>query len=140
MRTEVTLIGNVVADPELRFTPTGKAVAKFRVASTTRRKGDDGQWYDQDTLFMDVSVWREQAENVVESLARGVRVVVHGDLKQRQWEDREGNPRTSWEILADEIGVSLRRATVAIKKTERSGDAAVRSTEEDPWARQVPDF
>jgi len=105
--THVTLVGNLVDDPELRFTPNGTAVANFRVAVTSRVRDGD-QWKDGDTSFYRVNVWRQAAENVAESLGKGARVVVVGRLQQRQWETAEGDRRSVVEVVADEVGVSLR--------------------------------
>jgi single-strand DNA-binding protein len=127
----ITVVGNLTADPELRFTPQGKAVASLNLACTPRRKVD-GSWKDGDTMWYRVTVWEQYAENVVESLLKGARVVVVGRLSCRKWETREGEERTSWEISADEVCPSLRFATAAVRKLER-GTGGYNSTE-DPWA------
>ncbi len=120
--TVITLVGNLVDDPELRFTPSGAAVANFRVASTPRTYDrQSGEWKDGESLFISCSVWRQAAENVAESLQRGMRVIVQGRLKSRSYEDREGNKRTVFEIDVDEVGPSLRNATAKVSKTMRSG-------------------
>jgi len=120
--TVITLVGNLVDDPELRFTPSGAAVANFRVASTPRTYDrQTGEWKDGESLFISCSVWRQAAENVAESLQRGMRVIVQGRLKSRSYEDREGNKRTVFEIDVDEVGPSLRSATAKVSKTMRSG-------------------
>jgi single-strand DNA-binding protein len=120
--TVVTLVGNLVDDPELRFTPSGAAVANFRVASTPRTYDrQTGEWKDGESLFLSCSVWRQAAENVAESLQRGMRVIVQGRLKSRSYDDREGNKRTVFEIDVDEVGPSLRNATAKVTKAMRSG-------------------
>jgi single-strand DNA-binding protein len=120
--TVVTLVGNLVDDPELRFTPSGAAVANFRVASTPRTYDrQSGEWKDGESLFLSCSVWRPAAENVAESLQRGMRVIVQGRLKSRSYDDREGNKRTVFEIDVDEVGPSLRSATAKVTKAMRSG-------------------
>src|SRR6266545_8103743 len=120
--TVITLVGNLVDDPELRFTPSGAAVANFRVASTPRTYDrQTGEWKDGESLFISCSVWRQAAENVAESLQRGMRVIVQGRLKSRSYDDREGNKRTVFEIDVDEVGPSLRSATAKVTRAMRSG-------------------
>jgi single-strand DNA-binding protein len=120
--TVITVVGNLVDDPELRFTPSGAAVANFRLASTPRTYDrQSGEWKDGETLWLGCSVWRQAAENVAESLTKGTRVLVQGRLKSRQYETREGEKRTVFEIDVDEIGPSLRNATAKVNKTTRSG-------------------
>ncbi|MGD9485545.1 single-stranded DNA-binding protein [Streptomyces sp. TRM70308] len=120
--TVITVVGNLVDDPELRFTPSGAAVAKFRVASTPRTfDRQTNEWRDGDSLFLTCSVWRQAAENVAESLTRGTRVIVQGRLKQRSYEDREGIKRTVYELDVDEVGASLRNATAKVTKTTGRG-------------------
>ena len=120
--TIITVVGNLTADPELRFTPSGAAVANFTVASTPRIfDRQSNEWKDGDALFMRCSIWREAAENVAESLTRGSRVIVQGRLKQRSYEKREGEKRTVVELEVDEIGPSLRYATAKVNKANRSG-------------------
>jgi single-strand DNA-binding protein len=120
--TVITVVGNLVDDPELRFTPSGAAVAKFRVASTPRIfDRQTNEWKDGEGLFLTCSVWRQAAENVAESLQRGMRVLVQGRLKQRSYEDREGVKRTVYELDVDEVGASLRNATAKITKTSGRG-------------------
>ncbi|MEW1719687.1 single-stranded DNA-binding protein [Streptomyces sp. NPDC093109] len=121
--TVITVVGNLVDDPELRFTPSGAAVAKFRVASTPRIfDRQTNEWKDGEGLFLTCSVWRQAAENVAESLQRGMRVVVQGRLKQRSYEDREGVKRTVYELDVEEVGPSLKSATAKVTKTTgRSG-------------------
>ena len=120
--TIITVVGNLTADPELRFTPSGAAVANFTVASTPRIfDRQSSEWKDGDALFMRCSIWREAAENVAESLTRGSRVIVQGRLKQRSYETREGEKRTVVELEVDEIGPSLRYATAKVNKASRSG-------------------
>ena len=120
--TVITVVGNLTADPELRFTPSGAAVANFTVASTPRMMDrQTNEWKDGDPLFMRCSIWREAAENVAESLTRGSRVIVTGRLKQRSYETREGEKRTVVELEVDEIGPSLRYATAKVNKASRGG-------------------
>jgi single-strand DNA-binding protein len=117
----ITLIGNLTGDPELRFTPSGAAVANFTIASTPRTLDrQSNEWKDGETLFISCSVWRQVAENVAESLTRGSRVVVHGRLKARSYDDRDGNKRTVFECDVEEIGASMRYATLKISKTSRT--------------------
>ncbi|MFD4557582.1 single-stranded DNA-binding protein [Streptomyces sp. NPDC058469] len=139
--TVITIVGNLVDDPELRFTPAGVAVAKFRIASTPRVfNRETNEWKDGDALFLTCSVWRQAAENVAESLQRGVRVIVQGRLKQRSYEDREGVKRTVYEIDVDEVGPTLARATVkVVKNPSGGGQAAVaQKATDDPWAGAQP--
>jgi single-strand DNA-binding protein len=120
--TTLTLIGNLTSDPELRFTPSGAAVANFTVASTPRAfDRQSNEWKDGETLFMRCSVWRDAAENVAESLQRGSRVIVTGRLKSRSYETKEGEKRTVVELEVDELGPSLRYATAKVNKTSRGG-------------------
>ncbi|MFD3586783.1 single-stranded DNA-binding protein [Streptomyces sp. NPDC058683] len=120
--TVITVVGNLVDDPELRFTPSGAAVAKFRVASTPRTfDRQTNEWKDGESLFLTCSVWRQAAENVAESLQRGMRVIVQGRLKQRSYEDREGVKRTVYELDVEEVGASLRSATAKVTKTAGGG-------------------
>ena len=117
----ITIIGNLTAEPELRFTPSGAAVANFTVASTPRRfNAQTSQWEDGDTLFMRCSIWRQAAENVAESLTKGTRVIVSGRLHQRSYDTKEGEKRTVVELAADEIGPSLKYATTKVAKVSRS--------------------
>src|SRR6266508_1490351 len=119
--TVITVVGNLVDDPELRFTSSGAAVAKFRIASTPRfLDKQTGEWKDGDALFLTCNVWRQAAENVAESLTRGTRVVVQGRLKQRSYETREGEKRTVYELEVDEVGPSLRYATAKVQRMSRS--------------------
>ena len=120
--TVITIVGNLVDDPELRFTPSGAAVANFRIASTPRTfDRQSNEWKDGEALFLSCAVWRQAAENVAESLQRGMRVVVQGRLKARSFETREGEKRTVFEIDVDEVGPSLKYATAKVTKTSRSG-------------------
>ncbi|BDE11488.1 MULTISPECIES: single-stranded DNA-binding protein [Mycobacterium] len=120
--TTITVVGNLTADPELRFTPSGAAVANFTVASTPRiYDRQSGEWKDGEALFLRCNIWREAAENVAESLTRGARVIVTGRLKQRSFETREGEKRTVVEVEVDEIGPSLKYATAKVNKASRSG-------------------
>jgi single-strand DNA-binding protein len=118
MSNNVTLIGNLVDDPELRFTPSGVALAKLRFAVNRRWRGQDGEW-QEDTSFFTGTVWREQAEAVAESLQKGTRVIVTGRLEQRSWETEQGDKRSVVEIQIDEVGPSLRWATATVNKTQR---------------------
>ena len=143
--TVITIIGNITGDPELRFTPSGAAVANFTVASTPRAfDRQSNEWKDGETLFMRCSVWRDAAENVAESLNRGTRVIVSGRLKSRSYETKEGEKRTVIEMEVDEVGPSLRYASAKVTKTQRGnggggfgGQHGVSSggqQQEDPWA------
>jgi single-strand DNA-binding protein len=148
--TVITVIGNLTDDPELRFTPSGAAVAKFRVASTPRFLDKaSGEWKDGDPLFLSCTVWRQAAENVAESLQRGSRVIVSGRLRQRSYETKEGEKRTVYELEVDEIGPSLRYATAKVQKMSRSGGGGYGSSgggsssgggysSDDPWATAAP--
>ncbi|CAA9338038.1 MAG: Single-stranded DNA-binding protein [uncultured Nocardioidaceae bacterium] len=120
--TVITVIGNLVDDPELRFTPSGAAVANFRIASTPRTfDRQTNEWKDGETLWLGCSVWRQAAENVAESLTKGTRVIVQGRLKSRSYETREGEKRTVFEIDVEEVGPSLRNATAKVNRASRSG-------------------
>jgi single-strand DNA-binding protein len=120
--TTITVVGNLTDDPELRFTPSGAAVAKFRIASTPRTLDrQSGEWKDGEPLFLACNIWRDAAEHVAESLQRGARVIVQGRLRQRSYETREGEKRTVYELEVDEIGPSLRYATAKVQKMNRSG-------------------
>jgi|SRR5580698_814607 single-strand DNA-binding protein len=152
--TTITIVGNLVGDPELRYTPTGQAVANFRIASTPRfMDRTTNEWKDGDSLFLSCNVWRQAAENVAESLQRGMRVIVQGRLRQRSYETKEGEKRTVYEIEVDEVGPSLRNASAKVTKSQRSsggfgggGGAAGQGGQggyggggggrpaEDPWA------
>lgn len=131
--TPITLIGNLVDDPELRFTPSGAAVANFRLASTPRSfDRQTNEWKDGETLFVSCAVWRQAAENVAESLSRGTRVIVNGRLKSRTYETREGEKRTVFEVEVEEIGPSLRSATAKVNRAQRSGPGGFGG--DDPWS------
>lgn len=136
MSNNVTLIGNLVDDPELRFTPSGVALAKIRLAVNRRWRGQDGEW-QEDTSFFNGTVWREQAETVAESLQKGARVIVSGRLEQRSWETQEGDKRSVVEIQIDEIGPSLRWATATVNKTQRS-DSYGGSSQQQPTSASTP--
>ena len=143
--TNITIIGNLVDDPELRFTPSGAAVAKFRVASTPRfLDRTTNEWKDGDSLFLQCQIWRQAAENVAESLTRGMRVIVSGRLKQRSYETKEGEKRTVFEVEVDEVGPSLRNATAKVTKTTRAAGGNANaggladSFNDDPWASSAP--
>lgn len=149
--TIITVVGNLVDDPELRFTPSGAAVANFRIASTPRTfDKQSNEWKDGDALFLSCSVWRQAAENVAESLQRGMRVVVQGRLKSRQYETREGEKRTVFEIEVEEVGPSLKYATAKVTRANRSsggggfggggqgGSTGGSAPADDPWATPAP--
>jgi|SRR5829696_6679468 single-strand DNA-binding protein len=140
--TVITLVGNLVDDPELRFTPSGAAVAKFRMASTPRYLDKQtNEWKDGESLFLTCNVWRQAAENVAESLQRGMRVIVQGRLKQRSYETKEGEKRTVYEVEVDEVGPSLRSATAKVNKTQRGGGGGGfggGAVDNDPWASAAP--
>jgi len=119
--TQITIVGNLVDDPQLRYTPTGQAVANFRVASTPRfLDKNTNEWKDGDSLFLSCNVWRQAAENVAESLQRGMRVIVSGRLRQRSYETKEGEKRTVYEIEVDEVGPSLRNASAKVVRSSRA--------------------
>ena len=140
--TTITMIGNLVDDPELRFTPSGAAVAKFRVASTPRYLDKaTNEWKDGESLFLQCQIWRQAAENVAESLTKGMRVILSGRLKQRSYETKEGEKRTVFEVEVDEVGPSLRSATAKVTRAQRAPGAnsgfsapAAESFNDDPWA------
>jgi single-strand DNA-binding protein len=147
--TVITVVGNLVDDPELRFTPSGAAVANFRIASTPRTfDKQTNEWKDGDALFLSCSVWRQAAENVAESLQKGMRVVVQGRLKSRQYETREGEKRTVFEIEVEEVGPSLKYATAKVTRAARSSGGGGYSNQgggqsggapaADPWASSAP--
>ncbi len=143
--TIITVVGNLVDDPELRFTPSGAAVANFRIASTPRTfDRQSNEWKDGDALFLSCAVWRQAAENVAESLQKGMRVVVQGRLKSRQYETREGEKRTVFEIEVEEVGPSLKYATAKISRTTRQGGGGGytggggQPAGDDPWATPAP--
>lgn len=144
---QITIVGNLTADPELRFTSNGQPVASFTVASTPRFFDKQAnEWRDGDSLFLRCNVWRQAAENVAESLQRGMRVVVVGRLKQRSYEDREGQKRTVFEVEADEVAPSLRNATAKVTKAQRERQGSGQGfgqqggqsgpVSDDPWASQ----
>src|ERR671925_1713779 len=132
--TVITLVGNLVDDPELRFTPSGAAVSNFRLASTPRTYDrQSGEWKDGEALFLTCNVWRQAAENVAESLQRGMRVIVNGRLRQRSYETREGEKRTVYEVEVDDVGPSLRNASAKVNRTTRAGGGFGQQAD-DPWA------
>ncbi|MCZ6518925.1 MAG: single-stranded DNA-binding protein [Actinobacteria bacterium] len=137
MENNVTLIGNLVDDPELRFTPSGVAMAKIRLAVNRRWRGQDGEWQES-TSFFTGTIWREQAEQVAESLQKGARVIVSGRLEQRSWETQEGDKRSVVEIQIDEIGPSLRWATATVNKTQRQGGDWSNDKKTDSTPAPVP--
>ncbi len=149
--TVITVVGNLTADPELRFTPSGAAVASFTVASTPRTMDrQTNEWKDGEALFLRCSIWRQAAENVAESLTRGMRVVVQGRLQQRSYETREGEKRTVYEMQVDEVGPSLRYATAKVNRTQRgsgggfggesggSAPSGASFADNDPWSSAAP--
>lgn len=145
--TVITVVGNITDDPELRFTPSGAAVANFTVASTPRTMNrQTNEWEDGEALFLRCSIWRQAAENVAESLQKGARVIVQGRLKARTWETREGEKRTSFEVDVDEIGPSLKWATAKVTRAQRSGggggygggQSGGGQPQSDPWATSGP--
>jgi single-strand DNA-binding protein len=142
--TIITVVGNLTADPELRFTPSGAAVANFTVASTPRQfDKQSGEWKDGEALFMRCNIWRQAAENVAETLTRGSRVIVSGRLKQRSYETREGEKRTVVELEVEEVGPSLKYATAKVNKVSRGsggggfggggGGGSAGGPSDDPW-------
>ena len=137
--TVITVVGNLVDDPELRFTPSGQAVARFRIASTPRtRDAQSGEWKDGESLYLTCSVWRQYAENVAESLQRGMRVIVNGRLRQRSYETKEGEKRTVYELDVEDVGPALRNATAKVTRVNRGtgGNAGggTPAASDDPWA------
>ena len=142
--TAITICGNLVDDPELRFTPAGQPVARFRIASTPRFfDKKTNEWKDGDALFLTVNVWRQAAEHAAETLTRGMRAIVVGRLRQRSYETKEGEKRTVYEVEADEVGASLRSATAKVTKAARQGGngggsgqgySGGRAAESDPWS------
>ncbi|MEV8635552.1 single-stranded DNA-binding protein [Streptosporangium sp. NPDC051023] len=139
--TTITIVGNLVDDPELRFTPTGQAVARFRIASTPRfLDKQTNEWKDGEGLFLTCNVWRQAAENVAESLQRGMRVIVQGRLRQRSYDTKEGEKRTVYEVEVDEVGPSLKNATAKVNKTARQGGGGGfgGGPANDPWASSAP--
>jgi single-strand DNA-binding protein len=147
--TVITVVGNLTADPELRFTPAGAAVANFTVASTPRHLDKaSGEWVDDPALFMRCNIWRQPAENVAETLTKGMRVMVTGRLRQRSFETREGEKRTVVELEVDEVGPSLRYATAKVNKVTRGsggggysgggGNGYGGSAADDPWGAAPP--
>ena len=145
--TVITVVGNLTADPELRFTPSGAAVASFTIASTPRTLDrQSGEWKDGEPLFLACNIWRDAAEHVAESLQRGARVIVQGRLRQRSYETREGEKRTVYELEVDEIGPSLRYATAKVQRMSRSsGNSSGRNQSSnggdgfnDPWSTGAP--
>lgn len=137
----ITVVGNLVADPELRFTPSGAAVANFRIASTPRVLDKaTNEWKDGESLFLSCNVWRQYAENVAESLQKGMRVIVTGRLKQRSYETREGEKRTVFELDVEDVGPALRNATAKVNRVQRDGggfgggSSTSAAASDDPWA------
>jgi single-strand DNA-binding protein len=154
--TQITMAGNLVDDPELRFTPAGQPVARFRVASTPRYLDKNtNEWKDGDSLFLTCNVWRQAAENVAESLTRGTRVIVSGRLRQRSYETKEGEKRTVYEVEVDDVGPSLRNASAKVNRVSRNGSGgsggsagpggsggrapgSAGGADADPWASDGP--
>ena len=140
-QTTLTITGNLVDDPELRYTPAGQPVTTFRIASTPRyRDNATGEWTDGDTLFLTCQVWSQAAENAAESLQRGMRAIITGRLRQRTYQTSEGDKRTVYELQADEVGVSLRNATAKVTKTTRTGNSkpAAAAQTADRWGDDQP--
>jgi single-strand DNA-binding protein len=139
---QVTIVGTVVADVELRFTQSGAAVASFTIAANDRKfDRDSGSWKDGDATFLRCTLWRQAAENAAESLTRGTRVLATGSLRQRSYETKEGDKRTVFEMDVDEIGPSVKWATVKVNKADRgdhSPKASSAASNEDPWASAPP--
>jgi single-strand DNA-binding protein len=133
LSTSISIVGNLTADPELRFTASGKAVASLRVAVSERRKAADGTWEDGDATFWKVTVWDRLAEHVGDSLAKGQRVIVVGRVSSRTYETREGEKRTDYEITADAVGPDLKWDTVKVSKASKGGPKATPAAD-DPWA------
>lgn len=142
--TQITITGNLVDEPDLRYTPSGQPVAKFRIASTPRfMDRQTSEWKDGDSLFLTCNVWRQAAENVAESLQRGMRVIVNGRLKQRSYETKEGEKRTVYEVEVDDVGPSLRNASAKVTKASREKPAQSQQQSQrsqDPWASDEPPF
>src|SRR5437868_11692163 len=137
--TQITISGNLVDDPELRFTPAGQPVARFRVASTPRfLDKNTNEWKDGDSLFLTCNVWRQAAENVAESLTRGMRVIVSGRLRQRSYETKEGEKRTVYEVEVDDVGPSLRNASAKVNRVARSGGSYGQGSPAAAAARPAP--
>ena len=147
---QITLVGNLVDDPEMRFTASGAAVANFRVASTPRTfDRASGEWKDGESMFLTCTVWRQYAENVAESLQRGMRVIVQGRLKQRSYDTQQGEKRTVFEVDVDEVGPALRSATATVTKNQRQGGQQYaangsfgqprQAPADDPWGQQRAD-
>jgi single-strand DNA-binding protein len=131
--TPITIAGTLVDDPELRYTQTGQAVAKFRIASTPRfRDNATGEWKDGDSLFLSCNVWRQAAENAAESLQRGMRVIVSGRLRQRSYETKEGEKRTVYEVEVDDVGPSLRNASAKVTRSSRSSGGGFGGSQSGP--------
>lgn len=138
--TTLTVVGNLTADPELRYTPSGAAVANFTVASTPRTfDRQTGEWKDGEPLFLRCNLWRKPAEHAVETLTRGMRVIVTGRLRQRSYETREGDKRIVIQLEVDEIGPSLRYATANVRKAGNGGQQHEEQTVDDPWGSAVGD-
>jgi len=137
--TVITVVGNLTSDPELRYTQNGLAVANFTIASTPRTLDRaSNEWKDGEALFLRASVWREFAEHVAGSLTKGARVIVQGRLKQRSYETKEGEKRTSYELEVDEIGPSLRYATASIQRAQSSRGGSPAGAVDEPWAARAP--
>lgn len=132
--TPITIVGNLVADLELRFTPSGAAVTNFRVATTPRVfNRDTNQWEDGDAVFLTCNAWRDMAENIAETLTKGMRVIVTGKLKQRSYQTKDGENRTVYEIEVDEVGPSLRYATATVTRTDRQGGGQQQGSGQSTW-------
>ena len=138
MSAPITLTGRLASDPELRFTPSGDAVCNLRVVTDRRYKDQSGEWQSKDVTFWSVSAWRQLAEGCAESLAKGMAVIVVGEVKSRDYETKEGEKRTVTEVEAKAVGPDLSRATAKVNKVERSGGGFPAATESDPWASPAP--
>jgi len=137
--TQISIVGNLVEDPQLRFTPSGVAVANFRIASTPRTfDRQANEWKDGDSLFLTCNAWRQLAENAAESLRRGMRCIVTGRLTQRSCETRDGEKRTVFEVEVDEVGPSLRNATATVNKANRLAQGANGAPQGGGWGQQQP--
>ncbi|WP_433259227.1 single-stranded DNA-binding protein (plasmid) [Streptosporangium sp. CA-135522] len=139
--TSITIVGNLVDEVELRFTPTGQAVARFRIASTPRfLDKTTNEWKDGEGLFLTCQIWRQAAENVAETMGKGMRVIVQGRLRQRTYETKEGEKRTVYEVEVDEVGPSLKNATAKVNKVARQngGGGGFGGPANDPWASATP--
>lgn len=134
----ITVVGNLVADPELKFTGSGAAVAKLRIAASERKKDDQGNWVDGDTTFINVTAWRQLAENAADSVRKGDEVIVTGRLRSRTVENADGTKQTYFDVDADTLGASLRRAAATLTRVSRSSGTQAIAGDDDPWAVNTP--